>query len=147
MRGPSVDGPSFYGIDEKEDYEMRRFRIKRDEHRFWYIGFMKKNSDSWYRSGFGIMLYPSGKIYKIGVFQRKGLRYGIDFYDNGHVRTVAIYNDGEKISYYGPSYPEYGIYYDEAGKLLYEGKFVCGSKGSLGWPVIIKPEGYYNRPH
>lgn len=122
---------------------MLHFAIKEYEKNRKYIGFVKDDNGLRFNHGPGVVFGPSGKLLAIGIFQRKGLRYGIDFYENGHIRTIAVYNDEENTSYYGPSYPIRGRYYSTDGKLIYKGKFVCSKIGSLGWPRIVEPEGYH----
>lgn len=94
-----------------------------------------------YREGHGIEYFEDGTPKKVGVFQRRGLIYGCEFYPSGRLKSVARYNDPEDGQYYGPSYPVAGTFFDEEGQILYSGPFTI-SRSGIGWPRVVEPEGY-----
>ena len=99
-----------------------------------YEGFMAGGEPR----GSGTMYYPDGMIYREGVFGKKGLLCGTEYYPNGNKRFSGLYkyNGG-----YGPNYPIYGEFYFDDGTLRYEGKIEVYRSG-LGWPFIVLPEDY-----
>lgn len=93
----------------------------------------------------GIEYFENGNKYREGHFQRAGLLVGKEYYRSGKLKFDGIFNDkvnGTRTTYYGPSYPIYGKYYDSKGKLIYKGNFKIRHKGGVSYPYIIFPEGY-----
>ena len=85
--------------------------------------------------GLGVAYYSNGNKYREGVFGRKGLLEGKEFYSNGQVKFEGslIANSG-----YGPNFPNNGNLYNEDGKLIFSGKFEW-KKGGVGWPMMKYP--------
>ena len=98
-----------------------------------YTGFINEKDEP---HGAGTQFYRDGKAYKEGLWGKKGLLFGREYYPNGIVRFEGVYhiNTG-----YGPNWPEYGKAFDPEGDLLYEGVFKV-SKSGLGWPTVKEPE-------
>ncbi len=92
--------------------------------------------------GLGRAYYRDGSLSMEGFFGIKGFQSGKVFYSNGVIQFDGLFRLNQA---YGPNYPEYGIWYDEDGKLLYRGKFGV-SRSSLGWPRVYKPEGFGTIP-
>lgn len=115
----------------------------------------------------GTTYYRNGHKHQEGYFQLGGLLAGKVYYPSGILKFEGVYNDrhkkftqenGEVVaddgtvlyvcdkehtgSYYGPAYPVSGKYYDEDGKLLYDGEFQVGFQGGVGFPVVRIPEGF-----
>ena len=88
--------------------------------------------------GAGTLYYPSGCIYKEGVFGGKGLLCGTEYYPNGNKRFTGSYryNSGN-----GPNYPVYGTFFHKDGSLGYEGNIMVHRSGS-GWPSVDYPVDY-----
>ena len=78
---------------------------------------------------------PNGKKYKEGVFGRKGLVEGKEFYSNGQVKFEGIINVNGG---YGPNYPVRGNMYDRNGDLIFSGRFEY-QKGGVGFPMMRYP--------
>lgn len=85
--------------------------------------------------GLGVAYYSNGNKYREGVFGRKGLLEGKEFYSDGRVKSegTMIANNG-----YGPNFPKMGNLYNKDGNLIFSGKFEC-KKGGVGWPMIKYP--------
>lgn len=100
-----------------------------------YEGFTLNNKPC----GQGTTYYANGEKHLEGKFYIKGFVEGKEYYRNGQVRF-----EGKCVEYwaYGPNYPIEGNWYDMDGKLLYSGEFKKVARGSLGWPVIVCPEGF-----
>jgi|GEM_PF-1600729 len=100
-----------------------------------YEGFTLNNKPC----GEGTTYYANGNKHLEGKFYIKGFVEGKEYYRNGQIRF-----EGKCVEYwaYGPNYPKEGKWYDMDGKLLYSGKFKTIVRGSLGWPVIVFPEGF-----
>ena len=93
--------------------------------------------------GKGTCYYKNGVIYREGVFQHSGLLEGKEYYPNGMLKFEGRYNCRNTDSgYYGPTYPVYGKFYSEDGSLLYEGEFGTKKQGSMGYPMVVFPEGF-----
>ena len=88
--------------------------------------------------GAGRAFSPDGSVSMEGFFGIKGLLFGRRYYDNGIIQFEGIFHLNQA---WGPNYPEYGVWYDRNGKMLYHGKFAV-SRSSLGWPSVEKPEGF-----
>lgn len=88
--------------------------------------------------GLGRAFYRDGSISMEGFFGIKGFISGRIYYSNGIIQFDGLFRLNQA---YGPNYPEYGIWYDHNGKLLYRGKFGV-SRSSLGWPRVYEPEGF-----
>lgn len=89
-------------------------------------------------NGSGTLYYPNGKIYQEGVFGKKGLLCGTEYYSNGNKRFSGVY---EYNAGYGPNYPKRGIYCSKDGNYQYEGEIVVRRSG-LGWPTVTFPKDY-----
>lgn len=90
----------------------------------------------------GTLYYENGNIWKRGKFQSGGLLEGEEYYPDGKLMFQGMYNDRSKgVSYYGPSYPLYGLFYDEQGNLVYNGKVRIGKSGNLAYPHVVLPDG------
>ncbi len=72
-----------------------------------------------------------------------GFQSGKVFYSNGVIQFDGLFRLNQA---YGPNYPEYGIWYDRNGKMIYRGKFSV-TRSSLGWPRVYKPEGFGTIPY
>ena len=85
--------------------------------------------------GLGVAYYSNGNKYREGIFGRKGLLEGKEFYSNGQVKFegTMIINNG-----YGPNFPKMGNLYNEDGNLIFSGKFEW-KKGGVGWPMMKYP--------
>lgn len=85
--------------------------------------------------GLGVSYYPNGNIYQEGVFYKKGIIQGKEYYSSGQLKFAGIwaFNGG-----YGPNYPVMGNYYDEKGDLIFSGKFEV-KKGGVGYPMMKYP--------
>lgn len=85
--------------------------------------------------GLGTAYYSNGNKYREGVFGRKGLLEGKEFYSNGHLKFegTMFANSG-----YGPNFPNIGNLYNEDGKLIFSGKFEW-KKGGVGYPMMKYP--------
>ena len=110
---------------------IRWFRINR---RFKYLG---------------LSFYNSGKLCSKGVFYNSGCLFkGTNYRENGTKKFKGICNDKHleylinKCSYYGPTYPVYGIYYNEKGEKEYAGIFSITKSGSMAYPHVAYPEEY-----
>lgn len=93
----------------------------------------------------GIVYYENGNKYREGIFQWCGLLKGKEYYPNGHLKFEGTFNNkdsGNGGNYYGPSYPVEGKFYSEEGLLVYEGKFIVSHMNGVGYPEVLKPEGY-----
>ncbi len=88
--------------------------------------------------GAGRAFFKDGTVSNEGIFGIKGLLNGKVFYSNGMIQFDGLFRLNQA---YGPNYPEYGIWYDRDGKMLYRGKFKV-SRSSLGWPRVQEPQGF-----
>ena len=88
--------------------------------------------------GAGTVYYANGNKYQEGRFDIKGLLEGREYYPDGHIRFQGIFRIHDA---YGPNAPVYGKFYDESGKLIYDGKFEVRS-GGVGYPTVKKPESF-----
>ena len=88
--------------------------------------------------GAGTFYFPNGAVYKEGVFGKKGLLCGTEYYPNGNKRFSGLYkyNGG-----YGPNYPVYGACFHDDGSPWYEGEIKIRRSG-LGWPIVEYPVEY-----
>lgn len=90
----------------------------------------------------GTLYYENGNVWKKGTFQSSGLLEGEEYYPNGQLMFRGRYNDkAMNGSYYGPSYPLYGQFYDEEGNLVYDGEVKIGRSGNLRYPHVVLPDG------
>ena len=85
--------------------------------------------------GLGTTYYSNGNKYREGVFGRKGLVEGKEFYSNGQVKFEGIKNVNGG---YGPNYPVRGNMYDRNGDLIFSGRFEY-QKGGVGFPMMRYP--------
>ena len=92
--------------------------------------------------GAGRAFYRDGTVHLEGIFGLKGLLCGREYYSNGVIRFEGLFRLNQA---YGPNYPEYGIWYDSKGKMLFRGKVKVG-RSSLGWPSVYEPEGFGSVP-
>ena len=99
-----------------------------------YEGFTRKGK----AYGPGIAYYPDGTPIHEGIFGIKGLLVGREYYPNGQIRFEGKMKLNKA---YGPSEPEYGTWYDQEGKVLFQGKFFC-EHGGVGYPMVKVPENY-----
>ena len=96
--------------------------------------------------GFGKAYFANGNLYREGIFDRKGIVQGKEYYPSGQLRF-----EGEwcLTGGYGPNAPCNGNAYGEDGDLIYSGKFEI-KRGGVGWPMIQNPKGFpceqKNRP-
>ena len=96
--------------------------------------------------GFGKAYFANGNLYREGIFDRKGIVQGKEYYPSGRLRFEGQWclTGG-----YGPNAPCNGNAYGEDGELIYSGKFEI-KRGGVGWPMIQKPKGFpleqKNRP-
>ena len=88
--------------------------------------------------GQGTVYYPNGTIYQEGIFGVKGFLGGKEHYPNGNLRFSGVYKLHRG---YGPNHPAAGCFFDEEGKLLFEGQFII-RYGGVGYPIVEIPEGY-----
>ena len=109
-----------------------------DEGLLVYEGFTLANKPF----GAGRTYFRDGSVSMEGIFGLKGLISGKVFYPNGMIRFDGLFHLNQA---YGPNYPEYGVWYDLDGKVLYRGKFSV-SRSSLGWPRVYAPEGFGKVP-
>ena len=92
--------------------------------------------------GAGRAYSRDGSVSMEGIFGLKGFMSGKVFYPNGMIRFDGLFHLNQA---YGPNYPEYGVWYDQNGKVLYRGKFGV-SRSSLGWPRVYAPEEFGRIP-
>jgi len=93
---------------------------------------------------YGYEYYENGGVKYEGILQRGGLYEGKYYYPSGKVKFIGRYCEREHMGgYYGPPFPVYGSYFSESGELLFEGRFEIRRLGSLGYPMVIKPEGFF----
>jgi len=92
--------------------------------------------------GAGRSFYRDGTVHLEGIFGLKGLLCGREYYSNGMIRFEGLFRLNQA---YGPNYPEYGIWYDTNGRMLFRGKMKI-IRSSLGWPGIHEPEGFGSVP-
>lgn len=85
--------------------------------------------------GNGIEYYDNGNKHREGKFYIKGLISGTEYYPNGNIRFRGDYSLNRG---YGPNFPREGIFCDENGTVIYEGKPKIRCSG-LGYPFIIEP--------
>ena len=93
--------------------------------------------------GAGRAFFKNGTVSNEGIFGIKGFISGKAFYSNGIIQFDGLFRLNQA---YGPNYPEYGVWYDSNGKMLYRGKFKV-SRSSLGWPRVYEPEGFGTIPY
>ena len=110
-------------------------KIYSKDHKLMYMGFTIDGKPF----GTGISYYENGNKCQEGVFDRKGLVYGKEYYQHGILRFEGVYtrNNG-----YGPNYPTYGTCYDEDGNEIYYGELKIRKMGSMGFPKVVRPEEY-----
>ena len=88
--------------------------------------------------GFGKAYFANGKLYRVGIFDIKGIVQGKEYYPSGQLRFEGRWCLTRG---YGPNAPCEGDAYDENGELIYSGKFEI-KRGGVGWPMIQKPKGF-----
>ena len=86
---------------------------------------------------FGVAYYSNGNKYREGIFGRRGMIEGKEFYSNGKIKFEGIL----KYPGYGPIYPTMGNLYNEDGELIFSGKFEV-KKGGVGFPMVKYPKYY-----
>lgn len=91
-------------------------------------------------TGAGTAFFPNGNRYKEGIWGKKGLLTGREYYPTGQLKFEGVYllNPG-----YGPNYPVYGRFFSEKGILVFDGRFKTWRSG-VGWPSVTEPEEYGN---
>ena len=87
--------------------------------------------------GLGVAYYSNGNKYREGIFGRRGMIEGKEFYSNGKIKFEGIL----KYPGYGPIYPTMGNLYNEDGELIFSGKFEV-KKGGVGFPMVKYPKYY-----
>lgn len=109
-----------------------------------YEGYILRSSNAGSEpNGQGVLYYRTGKVYREGIFQHGGLLVGKEYYQSGNLKFEGQYNNRESDgSYYGPTYPVCGKFYNDKGELLYEGAFKIVKQGNVGFPKVIIPEGF-----
>ena len=85
--------------------------------------------------GLGTAYYSNGNKYREGVFGRKGLLEGKEFYSNGQLKFEGTMFEN---SGYGPNFPNMGNLYNKEGNLIFSGKFEW-KKGGVGYPMMKYP--------
>ena len=85
--------------------------------------------------GLGVAYYPNGNKYREGVFDRKGIIEGKEYYSSGQIKFAGIWR---RNSAYGPNFPILGNYYSENGDLIFSGKFEV-IRGGVGFPMMKYP--------
>ena len=105
---------------------------------------LREISFTWFNhKRIGFLFYENRKVSSFGILQTAGLYIGISYWENGKKRFVGKCNDKTvRGSYYGPSYPLKGTFYNNKGKKMYKGIFDCSRQGSLGYPKVIFPNDY-----
>lgn len=138
-----------YSLEYYETKKYFPFKIelyKSTKIEFFAIRWFKINGRSKY---LGISFYENGKICSRGIFHSAQCLYkGTNYREDGTKRFKGICNDKHAeykkngTTYYGPSYPVYGTYYNEAGKKAYKGKFKTVHLGGVRYPSVVFPEDY-----
>ena len=91
----------------------------------------------------GFLFYENRKVSSFGILQASGLYKGVSYWQNGKKKFIGKCNDRMKSgSYYGPSYPVKGKFYNSEGKKVYQGIFICSHQGSIGYPRVDFPSNY-----
>lgn len=90
------------------------------------------------RCGLGTQYYPDGTVYREGIFNRRGLLLGREYYPNGKLRYQLVLRENLG---YGPNFPVCGIFYDDQGREVYTGKFTVWA-GGVGYPVVKVPKNF-----
>lgn len=130
---------------ESKDNASHYGKLYYDTGELKYEGHYETNQDgchSWPK-GKGTAYFKTGAVYREGEFQRGGLLNGKEYYPSGKLKFEGKYNCREKDGgYYGPTYPSHGKFYSEDGTLIYDGDFKIEKRGSMGYPMVVKPEGF-----
>jgi len=108
-----------------------------------FTGIYEELEDGTERYIEGSLYREDGKLWMEGTFQSASLLRGKEYYPNGQLMFDGEYTNGKPHSYYGPPYPLNGVLYDEAGNTLYTGHIPAGSKGGVGYPHILLPDGSF----
>lgn len=108
-------------------------KIYSKDHKLMYMGFTVDGKPF----GTGISYYENGNKCQEGVFDRKGLVYGKEYYQHGILRFEGVYTRNKG---YGPNYPTYGTCYDEDGNEIFYGELKIRKMGSMGFPKVVRPE-------
>ena len=117
-------------LDNRSEFK----RLYDDQNNLLYEGYTLNGAPY----GAGTVYYANGNKFQEGRFDIKGMIEGREYYPDGHIRFEGIF----KIrSTYGPNAPVYGKFYDESGKLIYDGKFEVRS-GGIGYPTVKKPKSF-----
>ena len=127
---PSIYGKMFYSRYKKTSTRFER--IFSDDGTILYEGEVLNGKPY----GVGITYWENGNKYQEGIFDIKGLVYGIERYPNGNVRFKGVYEINRG---YGPNYPIYGECFNEDGVMIYKGKLEI-SKSAIGYPFIKEPK-------
>lgn len=105
-----------------------------------YVGGLRTDDDGYtHPQGLGVEYFEDGRVYKIGVFRRKGLECGCEFYPDGAVKSFARYR--AKYDGYGPSFPRNGVYLAPDGQVRHIGAFKV-SQSAIGMPTVVEPADY-----
>lgn len=110
-------------------------KIYSKDHKLMYMGFTVDGKPF----GTGISYYENGNKCQEGVFDRKGLVHGKEYYQHGILRFEGVYTRNKG---YGPNYPTFGTCYDEDGNEIFYGELKIRKMGSMGFPKIVRPEEY-----
>lgn len=132
-------------MTETENITPQYEKLYYDTGELRYEGYCKAHAKGNFihPAGEGIEYYKDGTIFREGVFQRGGLLKGKEYYPNGKLKFDGQFNCRQtEEGYYGPSYPVHGKFYTPDGALDFEGDFKIEKRGSIGYPVIVKPEGF-----
>ena len=88
--------------------------------------------------GEGTSYFHNGNKYQEGQFGVKGLLSGTEYYPNGKLRFEGEYRLNIA---YGPNAPIEGSFYDESGKVVYQGRFEL-KYGGVGYPIVVVPSAF-----
>lgn len=110
-------------------------KILSKDKKLMYEGFVVDGKPS----GTGTSYYENGNKCQEGVFDENGLVHGREYYMNGNLRFEGVFTAHKG---YGPNYPTFGTCYDEDGNEIFYGELTIKKLGSMGFPKIVKPEGY-----
>ena len=105
---------------------------------------LREISFKWFKhKRIGFLFYENRKVSSFGILQASGLYKGVSYWQNGKKKFIGKCNDRMKSgSYYGPSYPVKGKFYNSEGKKVYQGIFICSHQGSIGYPRVDFPSNY-----
>lgn len=112
--------------------ELKHKKLYSDNGELLYEGYTLED----FPYGLGVAYYSNRNRYREGVFDRKGLVEGKEFYSNGQVKFEGVF---VRHASYGPNYPNIGNYYNRNGDLIFSGKFEV-KRGGVGFPMIKYPK-------